>query len=57
MRTPVRTVSIPADLLDRVEIFISKPGLGYSTPTDFIKEAIRLRLEALARDERIYSKE
>ncbi len=57
MRTPVRTVSIPADLLDRVEVFIEKAGLGYSTPTDFIKEAIRLRLEALAREERVYTKE
>jgi Arc/MetJ-type ribon-helix-helix transcriptional regulator len=57
MRTPVRTVSIPADLLDRVEAFVGKAGLGYSTPTDFIKEAIRLRLEALARDERMFTKE
>lgn len=40
-----KTVQLPEDLLDRVDKVVKHEGLGYSSRAEFIKEAVRLRLE------------
>jgi metal-responsive CopG/Arc/MetJ family transcriptional regulator len=38
---------LPEDLLDRVDKTVKQESLGYSSRAEFIKEAVRLRLEQL----------
>ena len=38
---------MPEELLDRVDEIVGKPELGYTSRSEFIKEAVRLRVEAL----------
>jgi len=42
-----KTVQLPEDLLDRVDEAVKHESLGYSSRAEFIKEAVRLRLEQL----------
>ena len=39
-----KTVQIPENLLDKVDELVNIPELGYSSRSEFIKEAIRLRI-------------
>jgi metal-responsive CopG/Arc/MetJ family transcriptional regulator len=40
-------VQLPEDLLNRVDETVKHESLGYSSRAEFIKEAVRLRLEQL----------
>ena len=42
-----KTVQLPEDLLNRVDKAVKEESLGYSSRAEFIKEAVRLRLEQL----------
>jgi len=42
-----KTIQLPEELLDRVDVLIGRPELGYTSRSEFIKEAVRLRAEAL----------
>jgi len=42
-----KTVQLPEELLDRVDELIRRPELGYTSRSEFIKEAVRLRAEDL----------
>jgi len=42
-----KTVQLPEELLDRVDGLIGRPELGYTSRSEFIKEAVRLRAEEL----------
>jgi Arc/MetJ-type ribon-helix-helix transcriptional regulator len=46
-----RSVSLNAELVDRVERLIRRLGT-YRTIAEFVKEAVRLRLEALEKQNR-----
>jgi Arc/MetJ-type ribon-helix-helix transcriptional regulator len=47
-------ISIREELAKRVERFVkSHPELGYKSISDFVHEAIRLRLEDLEKEERL----
>lgn len=39
-----KTVQIPEGLLEKVDELVAIPELGYSSRSEFIKEAIRLRI-------------
>ena len=39
-----KTVQVPEGLLDKVDELVGMPELGYSSRSEFIKEAIRLRI-------------
>jgi len=40
-----KTVSLPKKLLKRVEELINKEDWGYRSPTEFVREAIRDKLQ------------
>jgi len=40
-----RTIQLPEDLLEQVDKMVSTPGLGYTSRTEYIKEAVRLRIQ------------
>jgi metal-responsive CopG/Arc/MetJ family transcriptional regulator len=42
-----KTIQLPEELLKRVDDLVSKPELGYTSRSEFIKEAVRLRAETL----------
>jgi len=42
-----KTIQLPEELLDRVDSLVERPELGYTSRAEFIKEAVRLRVEAL----------
>lgn len=42
-----KTIQLPEELLDRVDGLVERPELGYTSRAEFIKEAVRLRVEAL----------
>ena len=42
-----KTIQLPEELLKRVDDLVSKPELGYTSRSEFIKEAVRLRIESL----------
>jgi len=46
-----RGVSLPEDLVDRVKQLIEKLGT-YRTVAEFVKEAVRLRIEALEKQQK-----
>lgn len=42
-----RKVSVSDELIDKIEEIVSKGDLGYRSTSDFIHEAVRLRLQDL----------
>jgi len=40
-----KTVQLPEELLNRVDKLVNVKELGYTSRSEFIKEAVRLRLE------------
>lgn len=50
-----KTIQLPEELLKRVDNLVGKPELGYTSRSEFIKEAVRLRAETL--ETRIREKE
>jgi len=42
-----KTIQLPEELLDRVDSLVERPELGYTSRSEFIKEAVRLRVETL----------
>jgi len=42
-----KTIQLPEELLQRVDGLVAVPGLGYTSRAEFIKEAVRLRVEAM----------
>ena len=42
-----KTIQLPEELLNRVDDLVKRPELGYTSRSEFIKEAVRLRVEAL----------
>ena len=40
-------ISLPLELVTRIEMLIADNALGYNSRTDFIKEAVRMRLDEL----------
>ncbi len=46
-KSKFRTVALPQALIDRISKFVGddESGFGYSTIPEFIKEAVRIRLE------------
>lgn len=42
-----KTIQLPIELLNRVDRLVERPELGYTSRSEFIKEAVRLRVEAL----------
>ena len=41
-----KTIQLPEELLQRVDGLVAVSGLGYTSRAEFIKEAVRLRVEA-----------
>jgi len=50
-----KTIQLPEELLNRVDELVRRPELGYTSRSEFIKEAVRLRVEAL--ESQIHEKE
>lgn len=42
-----KTIQLPEELLQRVDEVVAAPELGYTSRAEFIKEAVRLRVEAM----------
>ena len=42
-----KTIQLPEALLQRVDEVVAAPELGYTSRAEFIKEATRLRVEAM----------
>jgi Arc/MetJ-type ribon-helix-helix transcriptional regulator len=42
--TMYRTIRLPKDLIDKVEKQVQKPGMGYKSIAEFVKDAIREKL-------------
>ena len=42
-----KTVQLPEELLQRVDDVVAAAELGYTSRAEFIKEAVRLRVEAM----------
>ena len=42
-----KTIQLPEGLLQRVDDLVASPELGYTSRAEFIKEAVRLRVEAM----------
>ncbi len=42
-----KTVQLPEELLRRVDALIGHPGFGYTSRSEFIKDAVRRRVEEL----------
>jgi len=42
-----KTVQLPEEMLQQVDKIIGYPEFGYTSRAEFIKEAVRLRVEAL----------
>jgi metal-responsive CopG/Arc/MetJ family transcriptional regulator len=40
-----KTIQLPEELLNRVDELVEKAELGYTSRSEFIKEAVRLRVE------------
>jgi Arc/MetJ-type ribon-helix-helix transcriptional regulator len=46
-RKRYRTIAIPEELYEKCEKIVKEGNLGYSSVSEFVKEAIRKRLEEL----------
>jgi len=44
-----KTIQLPEELLERVDVVVTAPELGYTSRAEFIKEAVRLRVESMER--------
>jgi metal-responsive CopG/Arc/MetJ family transcriptional regulator len=42
-----KTIQLPEELLRRVDDLVDKRELGYTSRSEFVKEAVRLRVETL----------
>jgi metal-responsive CopG/Arc/MetJ family transcriptional regulator len=42
-----KTIQLPEELLNRVDELVKRLELGYTSRSELIKEAVRLRVEAL----------
>ena len=42
-----RHISLPRELVDRIEKLVKEGRYGYRTVTEFVKDAVRRRLEEL----------
>ena len=42
-----KTIQLPEELLQRVDDVVAAQELGYTSRAEFIKEAVRLRVEAM----------
>jgi metal-responsive CopG/Arc/MetJ family transcriptional regulator len=42
-----KTIQLPEELLQRVDGLVAVSGLGYTSRAEFIKEAVRLRVETM----------
>ena len=42
-----KTIQLPQELLNRVDKLVERPELGYTSRSELVKEAVRLRVEAL----------
>jgi metal-responsive CopG/Arc/MetJ family transcriptional regulator len=42
-----KTIQLPEELLQRVDVVVAAPELGYTSRAELIKEAVRLRVEAM----------
>jgi metal-responsive CopG/Arc/MetJ family transcriptional regulator len=42
-----KTIQLPEELLQRVDEVVVAPELGYTSRAEFVKEAVRLRVEAM----------
>lgn len=56
MRTAVKpgkwkTLQLPEDLVKSVDELISAEGMGYTSRAEFIKEAVRLRIQQVKKEE------
>lgn len=47
-----KTIQLPEELLQRVDEIVEKSELGYTSRSEFIKEAVRLRVETVERQMR-----
>ena len=42
-----KTIQLPEELLHRVDDLVATAELGYTSRAEFVKEAVRLRVEAM----------
>ncbi len=45
-----RSITLPDELIERVDKAIQAKKLGYVSATDFIRESIRMRLDSLEKE-------
>jgi metal-responsive CopG/Arc/MetJ family transcriptional regulator len=45
-----KTVQLPKDLLNIVDEIVKQAELGYTSRNEFVKEAVRLRIEEIQRN-------
>jgi len=45
-----KTIQLPEDLLSVVDEIVGRPKLGYTSRSEFVKEAVRLRIEEIQRN-------
>jgi Arc/MetJ-type ribon-helix-helix transcriptional regulator len=45
-----RSITLPDELIERVDKAIQAKKLGYVSATDFIRESIRMRLDSLDKE-------
>jgi len=46
-----KTVQLPEDLINEVDKTISTEGLGYTSRSEFIKEAVRMRIQQIGKSD------
>jgi len=46
-----KTLQLPEDLVKSVDELISAEGMGYTSRAEFIKEAVRLRIQQVKKEE------
>ena len=44
-----RTIRLPKDLVEEIEELIKDKSLGYTSKADFVKDAVRRRIEEIRR--------
>ena len=49
-------ISLPLELVTRIEMLIADNALGYNSRTEFIKEAVRFRLDELEQKNQLLKK-
>ena len=45
-----RTIRLPKELVEEIEELIKDKTLGYTSKADFVKDAVRRRIEEIKRD-------